>query len=42
MVLLFLRVEYRRLAVDRGTRLQDTGCYFDRAVGCYGHIVFKQ
>ena len=33
--LLFLRVEYRRLAVDRGAPLAETGCRFDRAVGCY-------
>ena len=33
--LLFLRVEYRRLAIDQGTQLSETGCAFDRAVGCY-------
>ena len=26
----FLRVEYRRLAVDRGTAVAETGCAFDR------------
>ena len=35
VVMLFLRVEYRRLAVDLGTALEQTGCYFDRAVGFY-------
>ena len=35
VVLMFLRVEYRRLAVDKGTELRSTGVWFDRAVGCY-------
>ena len=34
-LLLCLRVEYRRLAVDRGAALHETGCYLDRAVGCF-------
>jgi FLVCR family MFS transporter len=33
--MVFLRVDYRRLAVDTGTDLKQTGCYFDRAVGYY-------
>ena len=35
IALLCLRVQYRRLAVDKGQSVSETGCYFDRAVGCY-------
>ena len=35
VALLFLKVEYRRLAVDRQSALSRTGCAFDRSVGCY-------
>ena len=31
----FLRIEYRRMAVDRRVPLEDAGSCFDRAVGCY-------
>lgn len=35
VVLLFLRVDYRRLSIDEGTALERTGVWFDRALGCY-------
>lgn len=35
VLVLGLRVEYRRLALDRGSLVSETGCYFDRAIGCY-------
>lgn len=35
VVLLFFRVDYRRLAVDSGAPLSEAGCWFDRALGCY-------
>lgn len=35
LVLLFLRVEYRRLSIDEGTPLSKTGVWFDRSLGCY-------
>ena len=34
LMLLLTRIEYRRLAVDRGVGLADVGCPFDRKVGC--------
>lgn len=35
LLLLGVKVEYRRLAVDRGTALAWTGGHFDREFGCY-------
>lgn len=30
-----LQMRYRRLAVDTGAPVAETGCWFDRRVGCY-------
>jgi len=35
VVMLFLKVDYRRLSVDLGKDVKETGCWFDRGVGFY-------
>ena len=34
LFMVLVRVEYRRLALDKGKALDETGTWFDRAVGC--------